>query len=61
MKKEELLSKDFLSQFKSGAELFEFMKELQKKGVEQFLEAEMDEHLGYSKYGGAGMELARRA
>ncbi|MFN9380643.1 MAG: IS256 family transposase [Bacteroidota bacterium] len=50
MKKEELLSKDFLSQFKSGAELFEFMKELQKKGVEQFLEAEMDEHLGFEKH-----------
>jgi transposase-like protein len=25
------------------------MKELQKRGVEQFLEAEMDEHLGYDK------------
>jgi transposase-like protein len=25
------------------------MKELQKRGVEQFLEAEMDEHLGYEK------------
>ncbi len=25
------------------------MKELQKRGVEQFLEAEMNEHLGYER------------
>jgi transposase-like protein len=49
MKKDEALSKDFLSQFKTGEDLFAFMKELQKRGVEQFLEAEMDEHLGYGK------------
>lgn len=49
MKKDEALSKDFLSQFKTGEDLFAFMKELQKRGVEQFLEAEMDEHLGYEK------------
>lgn len=49
MKKEQALSKEFLSQFKTGEDLFAFMKELQKRGVEQFLEAEMDEHLGYEK------------
>lgn len=49
MKKEDAFSQDFLSQFKTGAELFSFMKELQKRGVEQFLEAEMEEHLGYGK------------
>jgi len=49
MKKDEVLSKEFLSQFKTGEDLFAFMKELQKRGVEQFLEAEMDEHLGYEK------------
>ena len=49
MKKEEALSKEFLSQFKGGEDLLSFMKELQKLGVEQFLEAEMDEHLGYEK------------
>jgi transposase-like protein len=49
MKKDELLSKEFLSQFKTGEDLFAFVKELQKRGVEQFLEAEMDEHLGYEK------------
>ena len=51
MKKEEALSKEFLSQFKGGEDLLSFMKELQKLGVEQFLEAEMDEHLGYEKRG----------
>jgi putative transposase len=49
MKKDELLSKEFLSQFKTGEDLFAFVKELQKRGVEQFLEAEMDEHLGFEK------------
>jgi transposase-like protein len=49
MKKDDALSKEFLSQFKTGEDLFAFMKELQKRGVEQFLEAEMDEHLGYDK------------
>lgn len=49
MKKEDAFSAEFLSQFKTGEELFGFMKELQKRGIEQFLEAEMDEHLGYSK------------
>ena len=49
MKKEEVLSNDFLSQFKTGEDLFSFMKELQKRGIEQFLEAEMEEHLGYAK------------
>ena len=49
MKKDEALGKEFLSQFKTSEDLFAFMKELQKRGVEQFLEAEMDEHLGYDK------------
>ena len=49
MKKDEAFSKEFLSQFKTSEDLFAFMKELQKRGVEQFLEAEMDEHLGYEK------------
>lgn len=49
MKKDEALGKEFLSQFKTREDLFAFMKELQKRGVEQFLEAEMDEHLGYEK------------
>ncbi len=50
MKKEEALSQEFLSQFKNSGDLFSFMKDLQKRGVEQFLEAELDEHLGYEKH-----------
>ena len=50
MKKEEVLSSEFLKQFTSGEELLSFVKELQKRGVEQFLEGEMDAHLGYSRH-----------
>jgi len=49
MKKEDLLKSEFLKQFTSGAELLAFTKELQKRGVEQLLEGEMDAHLGYLK------------
>lgn len=49
MKKEELLNSEFLKQFKSGDELYTFLHELQKRGVEQLLEGEMDAHLGYEK------------
>lgn len=49
MKKDDLLNSDFLKQFKTGEELFAFTKELQKRGVEQLLEGELDGHLGYSK------------
>ena len=59
MKKEEVLSKDFLSQFKTGEDLFSFMKELQKRGIEQFLEAEMEEHLGYAKNAQSSNKNAR--
>lgn len=50
MDKKDLLNSDFLKQFKTGDELKEFMHELQKRGVEQLLEGEMDAHLGYDKY-----------
>jgi len=49
MEKKDLLSSDFLKQFKTGNELKEFLNELQKRGVEQLLEGEMDAHLGYEK------------
>lgn len=51
MKKEELLNSEFLKQFKNGEDLNAFLKELQKRGVEQLLEGELDDHLGYSKNG----------
>lgn len=50
MKKDDLLNSDFLKQFKTGDELNSFLKELQKRGVEQLLEGELDAHLGYDKH-----------
>lgn len=50
MDKSELLNSEFLKQFKDGDELKEFLHELQKRGIEQLLEGEMDAHLGYQKY-----------
>lgn len=50
MDKKDLLNSDFLKQFKSGDELNAFLHELQKRGVEQLLEGEMDAHLGYEKH-----------
>lgn len=49
MKKEDLLSEDFLKQFRTGDELMSFVKELHKRGVEAMLEGELDAHLGYEK------------
>jgi putative transposase len=49
MKKEEVLSEEFLKQFKTGDELFSFLGEIQKRGIEQILEGELDAHLGYEK------------
>lgn len=45
MKKEDLLNEDFLKQFKTGEELTDFLKELQKRGIEKMLEGELDSHL----------------
>ncbi len=50
MKKDEVLSSDFLKQFKTGDELNSFLQQLQKRGVEQLLEGELDAHLGYEKH-----------
>lgn len=50
MNKEELLKSNFLKQFKTGEELNDFLHSLQKRGVEQLLEGELDAHLGYDKH-----------
>lgn len=50
MKKEDLLTDDFLKQFKSGEELNDFLKQIQKRGIEKMLEGELDSHLGYDKH-----------
>jgi putative transposase len=50
MKKEDALSEDFLKQFKTGEELYSFLSQIQKRGIEQILEGELDAHLGYEKH-----------
>ena len=50
MKKDELLDSSFLKQFKTSEELNGFLKVLQKRAVEQMLEGEMDDHIGYEKH-----------
>jgi len=50
MKKEDILNKEFLKQFKTGEELSSFIHQLQQRGIEQILEGEMDNHLGYEKH-----------
>ena len=50
MDKDELLKSNFLKQFKTGEELNDFLHSLQKRGVEQLLEGELDAHLGYDKH-----------
>jgi transposase-like protein len=50
----ELLSKEFLSQFRSQEAVSQFMKDLHSKVYEQLLESEMDAHLGYEKHSKSG-------
>ncbi|SNB25965.1 hypothetical protein NO004_300001 [Flavobacterium psychrophilum] len=38
MKKEDLLSDEFLKQFKTGEDLYGFLAQLQKRGIEKMLE-----------------------
>jgi len=49
MEKEDLLNDEFLKQFKTGEELNDFLKQIQKRAIEKMLEGELDGHLGYSK------------
>ena len=50
MKKEDLLSDEFLKQFKTGEDLNGFLAQLQKRGLEAILKGEMDSHLVYEKH-----------
>lgn len=59
MKKEDAFSEEFLKQFKNGDELYSFLGQLQKRGVEAILEGEMDNHLGYEKHRESTGENAR--
>ena len=59
MKKEDLLTGDFLKQFKNSKEFDSFIDELHTRGVEQMLEGELDAHLGYEKHQTNEVENAR--
>ena len=53
---DEVLSKEFLSQFKTEADVSKFLKQLHAHAqvLEKMLEGEMDVHLGYEKNSVAG-------
>lgn len=50
----ELLSKEFLSQFKTEEDVSRFLKDLHSQVLEQMLDGEMDSHLGCEKHSPAG-------
>ena len=50
----EVLRKEFLSQFKTEADVSKFLKQLHAQVLEKMLEGEMDAHLGYEKNSVAG-------
>ncbi|NCT76176.1 MAG: hypothetical protein GXC78_16705 [Chitinophagaceae bacterium] len=47
---EQNLPNDFFKQFKSKEDFQSFFSELYKQGVEEMLQGELDEHLGYEKH-----------
>ena len=51
---EELLSKEFLSQFKTEDDVSRFLSDLHAQVLEQMLDGEMDSHLGYEKHSAEG-------
>ena len=48
--KEDLFPKGFFKQFKSKETFQEYFNSLFKQGIEEMLQGELDEHLGYSKH-----------
>ena len=55
---DEVLSKEFISQFKTEADVSKFLKQLHAQVLEKMLEGEMDDHLGYEKNSMAGNNAA---
>lgn len=51
----EMLTPEFLKQFKNSGDLNNFIDQLFTKGVEQMLEGELDGHLGYAKHSPQGI------
>ena len=54
---DEVLSKEFISQFKTEADVSKFLKQLHAQVLEKMLEGEMDDHLGYEKNSMAGNNI----
>jgi putative transposase len=48
------LPKDFFKQFKSKEQFQDFFQEMFKQGVNEMLQAELDDHLGYEKHAPEG-------
>ena len=48
------LPKDFFKQFKSKEQFHEFFQEMFTQGVNEMLQGELDDHLGYEKHGPEG-------
>src|SRR2546427_402624 len=51
----EMLTPEFLKQFKNSSDLNNFIDQLFTKGVEQMQEGELDGHLGYAKHSPEGI------
>lgn len=49
-----MLSKEFLSRFKTEQDVSHFLKDLHSQVLEQMLQGEMDSHLGYEKHSQMG-------
>jgi hypothetical protein len=56
----QVLTPEFLKQFKDSGELNSFMEELYARAMEQMLEGEMDGHLGYVKHSSEGIIAGTR-
>ena len=54
---DEVLSKEFLSQFKTEADVSKSLKQLHAQVLEKMLEGEIDAHLGYEKNSVAGNNI----
>lgn len=50
MSEKNVMPKDFFKQFQSKEDFQSFFKDLFKQGIEEMLQGELDEHLGYEKH-----------
>ena len=51
----QVLTPEFLKQFKDSGELNSFMENLYARAMEQMIEGELDSHLGYTKHSPEGV------